>query len=310
MASGLIKGVGPHTARLLIEHFGMDVLEVIEKNPQRLQEVPGIGPKKTELIHRSFEQHKEIKSVMIFLQNYEISPSLAVRLFKHYGNKTLSLLNENPYLLAEEVHGIGFITADKVARKMGLPFNSPQRIRAAIYYVLNQAAGEGHVYLPASEIDEKVLELLFSGDAPAQESFCQELSGQEIFPELILSQLEKLARKRLIFIENRSGEEIIYSAPFYYAEKGSAGRLSALVETKPLFLPNAETVIQETLQKERLSQHGAGGCRKGACQNGVVVMTGGREQAKLRRSGFWWSYSGATISKLCWGAHPRRQKNV
>ena len=163
LASGLIKGVGPHTAHLLVEHFGLETLEVIEKAPHRLQEVPGIGAKKAALIQRSYEQHKEIKEVMIFLQSFEISPSLALRLFRHYGSRTLSLLKEDPYLLAEEVFGIGFITADKIARKLGLPFNSPQRIRAAIYFVLNQAASEGHVYLPARDLNQKVLELLLSG---------------------------------------------------------------------------------------------------------------------------------------------------
>lgn len=277
LASGLIKGVGPHTAHLLVKHFGTDVLEVIEKNPGRLQEVSGIGPKRTALIHQSYEQHKEIKAVMIFLQNYGISPSLAVRLFRHYGHRTKPLLEENPYLLAEEVFGIGFITADKIARKMGLPFNSPQRVRAAIYYVLNKAAAGGHVYLPIGEVNEKVLELIFSGEDPAAgETFFQELSGQEIFPELIRGQLEELALKRLIFMEGGSGEERIYSAPFYYAEKGSAGRLCPLLETEPLLLPAPEAVLREVLQKERLAlapeQVTAVQC---ACHNSVVVITGG-----------------------------------
>jgi exodeoxyribonuclease V alpha subunit len=276
LASGLIKGVGAHTAGLLVEHFGLEALEIIEKTPQRLQEISGIGPKKAALIHQSYERHKEIKEVMLFLQHFEISPSLALRLFRHYGARTLPLLKENPYLLAEEVFGIGFITADKIARKMGLPFNSSQRVRAAIYYILNQAAGEGNVYLPAREINEKVLELLFSREDPGQELFCQELSGQEIFPELILSQLEELVRERLIFIEDNQGEEIVYSAPFYYAEKGSASRLSSLVKQVPVYLPDEESVVREILKQEKLAlapeQVAA---VKGASRNGVMVITGG-----------------------------------
>jgi exodeoxyribonuclease V alpha subunit len=276
LASGLIKGVGPHTAHLLVEYFGLETLEVIEKAPHRLQEVPGIGAKKAALIQRSYEQHKEIKEVMIFLQSFEISPSLALRLFRHYGSRTLPQLKENPYLLAEEVFGIGFITADKIARKLGLPFNSPQRIRAAIYFVLNQAASEGHVYLPARDLNQKVLELLLSGETTRRDLFGQELSGQEVFPELLSGQLEELARRRLIFLERHGDEEKIYSAPFYYAEKGSAERLYSLIKREPPALPEAEAVIHEIMQKEKLAlapeQVAA---VKSACRNGVTVITGG-----------------------------------
>jgi len=161
LASGLIKGVGEHTARQLVKQFDTQVLEVIENSPQELTRISGIGPKKASMIHRSYLQHKNIKEVMLFLQHYGISPALAVRLFKHYGEQTITLLKENPYRLAEEMFGVGFLTADRIARQLGLPFNSPQRIRAAIQFMLNQAAAEGHVFLPAAEVREKVLEMLY-----------------------------------------------------------------------------------------------------------------------------------------------------
>jgi exodeoxyribonuclease V alpha subunit len=202
LSSGLIKGVGVHTARQLVKHFGLDTLDIMEEAPQRLLEVSGIGAKKAALIHQSYQQHKEIKEVMLFLQKYNISPSLAVRLFRHYGPRTLPLLRENPYLLAEEVYGMGFITADKIARKLGLPFNSPQRVQAAISYLLISAAGDGHVYLPAEEICKKVMNLLYNqGAAAGNDSFNQELSGQEVSPELVNSQMEELERRKRIVRE-------------------------------------------------------------------------------------------------------------
>ena len=279
LSSGLIKGVGIHTARLLVKHFGLDTLDIMEEAPQRLLEVSGIGAKKAALIHQSYQQHKEIKEVMLFLQKYNISPSLAVRLFRHYGPRTLPLLRENPYLLAEEVYGMGFITADKIARKLGLPFNSPQRVQAAISYLLSSAAGDGHVYLPAEEICKKVINLLYNQGASAgNDSFNQELSGQEVSPELVTSQMEELERRKRIVRENGPlGEEIVYPTPFFFAEKGCAERLLSLIRKQlVLFQSEEEGDLQEVLLQEKLSlapeQVEA---IKGACRNGVMVITGG-----------------------------------
>ncbi|MGI6307442.1 MAG: ATP-dependent RecD-like DNA helicase [Dethiobacteria bacterium] len=277
LSSGLIKGVGPRTAHLLVEHFGLDVLEVIEKYPERLQEVPGIGPKKTDRIRQGYLHHKEIKEVMIFLQNYHVSPSLAVRLFKHYGRRTLPLLQENPYLLAEEVFGIGFLTADKIARQLGLPFDSPQRVRAAIYFLLSQAAAEGHVFLPVKEVNEKLMGLLLAGGVDEGDFPGQELSCPDVFPGLIQGQLEELAGRRQIFVEeDPAGEEIIYAAPFYYAEKGVAERLSSLLERQLVLASDEESVIREVLEQEKLAlapeQVEA---IQGAYRHGVTVITGG-----------------------------------
>lgn len=313
LASGLIKGVGPHTARLLLKHFGLNVLKIIENDPRRLLEIPGIGPKKAALIQHSYQQHREIKEVMIFLQEHGVSPSLAVRLFKHYGSRAIPLVKENPYRLAEEVFGVGFLTADKIARKLGLPFNSPLRVRAAILFLLNRAADEGHVFLPLREIKAKVIELLYSQldseEVPAgvekdkgtkkgsearmemnsksmrphvfvagSENIAQGLAGEEIEQELVSSQLEELKGQRLVFCrENGAGEENVYAAPFYYAEKGSADRLLALASRqRDIFDSGIEGVIQDILQEEkiRLAPEQVEAI-KGVCQNGVMVITGG-----------------------------------
>ncbi|NLJ56693.1 MAG: ATP-dependent RecD-like DNA helicase [Firmicutes bacterium] len=277
LASGLIKGVGPCTARRLVEHFGLEILKIIENCPERLQEVPGIGPKKTAQIKQGYLRHKEIKEVMIFLQNYEVSPALAVRLFKHYGRRTLALLQENPYLLATEVLGIGFLTADKVARQLGLPFVSPQRVRAAVLFLLNRAAGAGHVFLPVEELRDKLMELLLAPAEAAGAAAAGEGTYREVFPGLIAAQLQELAGRRQIFVEkNDAGAEVVYLAPFYYAEKGTAERLLSLAERQPALSIAEEGIIQEVLAGEKLTPAPEQAAAvEAACRHGVTVITGG-----------------------------------
>ncbi len=318
LASGLIKGVGSHMAGLLIKHFDMDVLEVIATEPSRLTEVSGIGSKKALLIHQSYLKQQEIKEVMLFLQGYDVSPSLAVRIFRHYGKESIPLLRENPYRLAEEVYGIGFITADKIARKLGLPFDSPQRVRAAVLFLLNQAADQGHVYLPQAVLTGRVEELLC---AVERESLPQngemQVSGQLSSPQtngedplmmgagneiengtandqnganrqqgmllelpdtLVMEQLDKLVEEQLLFRQQDPAEElIIYAAPFYYAEKGASQKLIMLLQRQlVLFSPEETGFLGAVLQEEELDlapeQVEA---ITGACENGVMVITGG-----------------------------------
>lgn len=277
LSSGLIKGVGPRTAHQLLEHFGLDVLEVIENCPERLQEVPGIGPKKTAQIKQGYLRHKEIKEVMIFLQNYGVSSALAVKLFKHYGRRTLSLLQENPYLLAEEVLGIGFLTADKIARQLGLPFVSPQRVRAAVHFLLNQAAGEGHVFLPRKELRAGLMELLLAPEEAAGGTAGRDDSYLKVFPGLIEDQLQELTGKRQIFVgKNDAGKEVVYQAPFYYAEKGTAERLLSLAESQLAPAAKEDSIIREVLAKEKLTPAPEQvAALEAACRNGVTVITGG-----------------------------------
>lgn len=324
LASGLIKGVGSHTARLLLKHFGLEVLEVIGEDPSRLTEVPGIGPRKAALIHQSYLQQQEIREVMLFLQHYGVSPGLAVRIFRHYGKDSIPLLKENPYRLAEEVYGIGFITADKIARKLGLPFNAPQRVRAAFLFLLNQAADEGHVYLPQAELLRRVVDILCRpekeavvADHPAGEEepaasaeAAKAVAGkgkgggrkkkpaepapaemveraaahrleevpENLPPSLVLGQLRGLVQERLLFQEqDPGGEEIIYAAPFYYAEKGVAQKMFALLQRQlVLFVPQESDLLQAVLQEEKLKLAAEQvEAVRGACENGVMVITGG-----------------------------------
>ena len=142
LSSGLIKGVGPATAKRLVEHFGLDTLDIIQFNPERLTEVDGIeGSSRPEAIAASFAEQKEVREVMLFLQTYGITTTYAIKIYKIYGANTIPLIKENPYRLAQEVTGIGFKTADRIARRnMGIEHDSPYRVAAGTQYVLSQAA--------------------------------------------------------------------------------------------------------------------------------------------------------------------------
>ena len=148
LASGLIKGIGPVMARKIVEKFGEETINVLDQNPSRLSEVEGIGPKKIAGLKKSLEDQKRVKEIMIAFQEFEISPAYAMRIYKQYGAQSIRLLKENPYRLAEEVNGIGFIKADSIAEKTGIPKDSPFRAEAGILYLLERFSEEGHVYYP------------------------------------------------------------------------------------------------------------------------------------------------------------------
>src|SRR5258706_1593999 len=160
LGSGLIKGVGPVTAKRIAETFGAYTLQVTDNEPQRLGEVPGLGPKRAERIIRAWEEQQQIKVIMLFLQELQISPSLAVRIYKQYGEQSLSVVQTTPYRLADDVYGIGFLTADRIAAAMGIPHDSPQRIGARLRYTLSQASQDGHCYLPWDELVAQGAKLL------------------------------------------------------------------------------------------------------------------------------------------------------
>src|SRR6266511_1124239 len=160
LGSGLIKGIGPKMAARIVEHFGADTLRVIEEEPGRLVEVPGLGPKRTALIGTAWEEQKAIKEVMVFLQGVGVSTSLAVRIYKRYGDASVSVVRNEPYRLAADVWGIGFKTADTIAQAVGIPHDSPHRVRAGIQYTLSEAADNGHCYLPEPNLIVDAAEIL------------------------------------------------------------------------------------------------------------------------------------------------------
>ncbi|WP_046774841.1 ATP-dependent RecD-like DNA helicase [Streptomyces yangpuensis] len=160
LGSGLIKGIGPRIADRIVEHFGTDTLDVIEAEPKRLVEVPGLGPKRTKLIGAAWEEQKAIKEVMVFLQGVGVSTSIAVRIYKKYGDASISVVNNQPYRLAADVWGIGFLTADRIAQAVGIPHDSPERVKAGLQYALSQSTDQGHCFLPEEKLIADGVKLL------------------------------------------------------------------------------------------------------------------------------------------------------
>lgn len=160
LGSGLIKGVGPVTAKRIVAHFGLETLDIIENQIERLIEVQGIAKKRINLIKNAWETQKAIKEVMVFLQGHGVSTTYAVKIYKQYKDEAIATVTKNPYQLAADIYGIGFLTADKIARNIGIAPDSEFRYRAGIIHCLSEAAEDGHCYLPQSELIESVIKLL------------------------------------------------------------------------------------------------------------------------------------------------------
>ena len=154
LGSGLIKGIGPKMAGLIVRKFGMDTMDVIENAPEKLARVPGIGRKRVQIIKEAWEAQREIKNVMLFLQSHDVSTAHAAKIYKTYGNDAIPIVTEDPYRLADDIYGIGFVTADTIAQKLGMDKDAPQRVQAGIKYVLSQKADDGHVFQRRAELIE------------------------------------------------------------------------------------------------------------------------------------------------------------
>ncbi len=239
LGSGLIKGIGPRMAERIVAHFDLDTLRVIEEEPQRLIEVPGLGPKRTAMIGIAWEEQKAIKEVMLFLQGVGVSTSLAVRIYKTYKDAAISIVKNEPYRLASDVWGIGFKTADKIAQSMGIPHDSPERVKAGLQFTLSAASEDGHCYLPQEELIAKATEIL-GVDAALAEACLEELVRDEGVMAEILPTLPTLPTAG--GQTGQTGKIVaVYLVPFYRAEVSLANGLLRLLrapsdlERLPLF---------------------------------------------------------------------------
>lgn len=254
LGSGLVKGIGPKFAQLIVKQFGLDTIEVIETDIQRLYEVPGIGKKRVEKIRESWEKQKDIKNVMLFLQGYGVSTAYAAKIYRQYGKESIDKVKENPYRLADDIWGIGFKTADGIANKMGYEKNDIRRCQSGIIYTLNQLANEGHVYAEEEQLVKAALNLLEAEEEPIRAALTNMIQTEEVKME----------------------EEAIYLPPFYFAEVGTANRLLALVEgqEKELFIRpmdlqalSKETGVEyDEVQLQAIEE---------AIRSKVMVLTGG-----------------------------------
>lgn len=219
LGSGLIKGIGPRIADRIVEHFGTDTLDVIEREPERLVEVPGLGPKRTRMIGAAWEEQKAIKEVMVFLQGVGVSTSIAVRIYKKYGDASISVVRNQPYRLAADVWGIGFLTADRIAQAVGIPHDSPDRVKAGLRHALSQSADQGHCFLPEERLIADSVKLL-QVDTGLVIDCLAELAADE--------EEGGVVRER---VPGPDGEPVtaVYLLPFHRAEVSLAAQLGRLM---------------------------------------------------------------------------------
>ena len=273
LASGLIKGVGPKTAALIVGRFGTDTLRVIEEEPDRLTIIKGIGPKSADKISASFTAHKAFAEISIYLSRFGISPQQAIRLYREYGDKTVETIEQNPYKLIGEVHGIGFKKADEIALKMGFAPDGEPRIISGIVYVLSEYASQGHTCYPVDELKETAAQLLDLPIDLVYEMICREsikLDG--------LFVMDSLTTDGIMIGDGRvKGEDVVYLKMYWLAEKDVAYLLRSLVEAerKPL-TGNIDSCIafseQETGRQLSETQKNA---VRNSVGSGVSVITGG-----------------------------------
>ena len=214
LGSGLIKGVGPKFAKRIVGLFGTDTMDVIECDISRLKEVEGIGEKRIRQIHESWERQKEIKNVMLFLQDHGVSTSFAAKIYRQYGNDSIAKVKENPFRLADDIWGIGFKTADSIAEKLGIGKEAFVRLRSGIMYTLNSLADEGHVYAYKGQLIKRATELLEAEESSIVMTLDQMLADKDVISEPV----------------SEEKGDAIYLPPFYYAEVGVAAKIKKLLQ--------------------------------------------------------------------------------
>ena len=254
LGSGLVKGIGPKFAQLIVNRFGLDTIEIIETDIKRLYEVPGIGQKRVEKIAESWEKQKDIKNVMLFLQGYGVSTAYAAKIYRQYGKESIDTVKTNPYKLADDIWGIGFKTADTIASKMGYEKNDLRRLKSGVTYTLSHMAEEGNVYAEEEQLVKSAIELLDADEAPVRQAISEMLQSEDLIADA----------------------EAIYMPPFYYAEVGTANRLNKLMDCVEgsLFniIPDISVISKQTgveydeVQAEAIRE---------AVSSKVMVLTGG-----------------------------------
>jgi exodeoxyribonuclease V alpha subunit len=263
LGSGLIHGIGKVMAARLVAAFGLETLEVIENQPQRLEDVEGIGPKRSADIRRAWDEQRDIKEVMVFLQSHGVSTSYAIKIYKTYGSAAARWVRDNPYRLAVDVHGIGFATADRIAASLGISRTAPQRLEAGALHVLGEAADRGHLFLPRTRLVEEADRLLGAGPRPVEDAVTALAAAGLVEVE----EMEALAES----------DQAVYLKPLHAAEAGVAARVRALLAQPPLpleidleralaWFEKGESVVLAREQRQAIR---AGLTRK------LLVITGG-----------------------------------
>lgn len=258
LGSGAIKGIGTALAARIVRRFKERTFQIIEEEPERLAEVKGISEKMAKEIFRQFQEKREMRNAMLFLQKYGISLNLAVKIVARYGERMYDIIKENPYQLAEDISGVGFKIADEIAAKVGIGSDADYRVRAGILYALLQATGNGHVYLPENELAAKAVEVL-------------SVPVETVNRHIIALGLEK----KIMIKESQEGRRI-YSTNYYYIELNTARMLCDLnikydimqtqIETRLSKIESASNIELDEMQRMAVIE---------AARNGLLIVTGG-----------------------------------
>lgn len=262
LSSGFIKGIGPVYAEKLIDHFGLEVLDIIDQSPERMKEIPGVGPKRVGMIAAAWQDQKEIANIMVFLQDKGISPAYALKIYKKYRHEAIVKVQQNPYRLAEDIWGISFKIADKIAENMGIEKESQNRIKAGILFAITTTIGKGHIYAEVSSLKQETLELL-------------ELPETKV--ELLKPALYSLYEEDKIKLISHDKEHFVTLTRYYFAEKGLAQKVKHLIEYPPRFYVDPNKIYQELRDdQDKLvlnedQQRGIISC----LTNKVSIITGG-----------------------------------
>lgn len=255
LGSGLVKGIGPVYAKAIVSRFGLETIDIIENDIERLLEVPRLGKKRMEKIRESWEKQKDIKEVMVFLQGYGVSTAYAAKIYRQYQKDSIKTVKENPYQLADDIWGIGFKTADSIASKMGYGNSDPRRCRSGILYTLNQLAEDGHVYAEPEQLVTAAKELLQADEEPIRKAIADMIEAKDLIAD----------------------NDVLYLPPFYHAENGSAKRLTTLLseslfsdiaaeEAVPYGSQSDNGIVYDEVQQAAIRQ---------ALESKVMVLTGG-----------------------------------
>ena len=260
LGSGLIPGIRTATAKLLVQEFGERTLDILSEHPEQLTQVPGIGKKRAQQLGKAFQEQYGAREAMIFLQSYGVSPTLAVKISKRYGADAQRKIRENPYRLIDDIEGVGFLTADRIALSLGIPQDSEYRLRAGIKYALSEAAaGEGHTYLPRDTLLERAAR------------------GLRVSGELLTHQLDGLLFAREIIALDAEGTEAMLLAPYFYAEKEIARYLKLLMSAaRTADKPDVSRRVRDFEKKNgiQFSENQRLAVSE-AVQRGLLVITGG-----------------------------------
>lgn len=270
LGSGLIKGIGPVMADRITTHFGVDTLDIIEQHPKRLVEVPGLGPKRTKMIAAAWEEQKAIKEVMVFLQSVGVSTSIAVRIYKKYEDASISVVKNQPYRLAADVWGIGFLTADRIAQAVGIPHDSPERVKAGLQYALSQSSDQGHCYLPEERLIADAVKLLQVDTGLVIECLAE-----------LAAEPEGVVREKVPSPEGGEPITAVYLVPFHRAEISLAAQVRRLLRTPEERMPAFGDVDWDAALKWLAGRTGAKlapeqeAAVRLALSRKVAVLTGG-----------------------------------